>query len=260
MSRLSVNRLPVRLITVTLAASALTSGAALRAQNLSAPRASNERVVFRSPGVSGIEAIAISNDAEFVATLSLKHVELFTNRGSITVCEARTGKARFSGDLGDVLRPDCTDESHVVGTLSRISFSPNGKFVVAGAVGCSVVKCWDLASGKEFLSFLFKPPVARQWFRSFWFSDDGQWLGLDLPREGADRTCTAFSGRQDMHSILNRGRQDKADRTCTASSTGQSLRGAERTRLKDMRSVVSSNPSWTKPKKRTSTKRHAVRG
>jgi WD40 repeat protein len=183
MNRFSVKTLLIRLLTVTLAASALTSGDALCAQSKSASGASNERLVFRSSEVDRIEAIAVSDDAEFVATLSLKHVELFTNRASINVYHATTGQSRFSAEIGDVLRPDCTDESWLLGALSRISFSPNGKFVAAGAIGCSVVKCWDLATGKECLSFLFKAAVARQWFRSLSFSEDSHALALDLPLE-----------------------------------------------------------------------------
>jgi WD40 repeat protein len=190
MSRLSMRTFPLGPLTAALAAVVVCCGTAARAQSTSSSGTSRERAFFRAPEDSGIEAIAVSTDAELVAALSLKHVGLFTNRGSINVREASTGKSRFSADLGEVLRPDCASVPHTVGEPSRISFSPNGRFVAAGAVGCSVVKCWDVASGKECLSFLSRPPVARQWFRSLWFSDDSQRLGLDLPREawylGAD--------------------------------------------------------------------------
>ena len=173
------NALSVQLSAYVLAMCAITQGES--AQSQTTPAFPDERVIFRSPEVSGIESIAISSDAELIATLSITGGVAGSNRGFIDVREARTGKARFSFSLGEVFRPDCTSISRV-GVPSQISFSPNGRFAAAGAVGGSEVKCWDMESGKQCVSFLSEP-LRRQRFRSLRFSDDSHSLYLDLPSE-----------------------------------------------------------------------------
>jgi WD40 repeat protein len=161
---------------------AFTSGAGAQSQTISAlPR---ESVIFRSPENSSIESVAISSDAELIAVLSITDGTDGSDRVSIDVREVKTGKARFSSNLGDVSRPNCTDIRHT-GVPSQIGFSPNSRFVAAGAVGCSEVKCWDLTAGKECLSFLTLP-LQRQWFRSLRFSDDSHRLNFDVCSEMPD--------------------------------------------------------------------------
>jgi WD40 repeat protein len=180
------NMLSAQRSTYLLLMCAFTSGAGAQSQTTSA--LPSERVIFRSPENSGVESVAISSDAELIAVLSITVGTDSSNRVSdhvsIDVREVKTGNARFSSNLGEVSRPNCTSIRHT-GVPSQIGFSPNGRFVAAGAVGCSEVKCWDLASGKECLSFLTLP-FQRQWFRSLRFSDDSHRLNFDVCSEVPD--------------------------------------------------------------------------
>jgi WD40 repeat protein len=138
-------------------------------------------IVYRGSDDAVIEAIAVSPDGRFLAMLADEASECGVFTTSFRVWDMTTRRVRLSGSFPDEHLARCGEMFGVMrrnsDCLWQIGFSPDGKFLAAGAVECHTIKVWEVATGKECQNF----PVER--FRRFWFSDDSRTLTLDVRSE-----------------------------------------------------------------------------
>jgi WD40 repeat protein len=95
---------------------------------------------------------------------------------SFRVWDMTTRRVRLSGSFPDEhLARYHEREWDWIDSFWQIAFSPDGKFLAAGAVECRTIKVWEVATGKECLNH----EVEGRHFRRFWFSGDSRTLTVD---------------------------------------------------------------------------------
>jgi WD40 repeat protein len=146
----------------------------------------NEEVIFRSSEDEGIETFAVSPDGKLLAMLCYDVSGPKPPKEVIRVWDISTRRIRFSKNLRDDLLALCGD---MVAGMKRTTiyrwqtaFSPDGKYLAAGALGWDTILCWEVATGKECLRVPLDDTM-RQFYRQIWFSRDGRTLTLELTRE-----------------------------------------------------------------------------
>jgi len=134
-----------------------------------------------------IIASAVSPDGSLLAMIIENFSDSSAWKARVGLWDLAARRLRFSRALYDIGPPGDHDVRSDLKadfrTLEQIIFSPDGRFLVAGAIRARKINCWDVITGKEHLSFSLDHPAFNQWYRQLWFSGDGRTLTLDLPRE-----------------------------------------------------------------------------
>jgi WD40 repeat protein len=151
-----------------------------KAQTVGAVPVVDTEIVYRGSKDAYINAIAVSPDGRFLAILADEASERGGFTTSFRVWDMTTRRVRLSGSFPDEhLARDHEREWDWIDSFWQIAFSPDGKFLAAGAVECRTVKAWEVATGKECLNH----EVEGRHFRRFWFSGDSRTLTVDSRSE-----------------------------------------------------------------------------
>lgn len=145
-------------------------------------------IVLRGPKAPqiSVDSIDVSPDGRHVATIAYGYENTgggYADLAVITLWDAVTGKIRFKEILQEVRLPTCGEgwrsmRSHY-DSLWQVAFSPDGRLLFAGCLGCRFVRVWDVSSGKiRFNKELGDEPMEH--FRRAWFSPDSGTLILNL--------------------------------------------------------------------------------
>lgn len=180
------------LIGATMLIVALFSVNSARAAD-QAPLPRPREIVLRGPNpratMVSVESIDVSPDGRHVATIAFGYEEngMHADLAVITLWDAVTGKTRFKEILEEVRLPTCGEgwrsmRSHY-DSLWQVAFSPDGRLLFGGCLGCRIIRVWDVSSGKirfnkELGQALHNEPSEH--FRRTWFSPDSRILVLNL--------------------------------------------------------------------------------
>jgi WD40 repeat protein len=149
-----------------------------KAKTVRAVAGVDTEIVYRGSDDTVIEAIAVSPDGRLLAMLADEASERGGFTTSFRVWDMTTRRVRLSGSFPDEHLERCGQMFDGMrrnsDCLWQIDFSPDGKFLAAGAVECHTIKVWEVASGKECQNF------PAEHFRRFWFSGDSRTLTLDV--------------------------------------------------------------------------------